>query len=247
MASHYGILAGETPWTEEPGGLQPMGSQRVRDSHHRHHHAVHTTVSWVSGILEFQPLRTKGEAKFCEVTEPVVELRVVAVWLPAPQRPASSLLLFIPIPLLSSRSSLWSLIASKASPLTWGWSLAVIFLTQGDFPWAVPWAGGHLSARSRFLTPWAPCYLASQGSLSDWSFLEARGCGFVWACWSCFVLKILNRRFPVLLWNLPPYWWDLIILSRLIMVVVKVILNYCVVAIKTQTFCFFYKLSLAAS
>ena len=24
------FLPGESPWTEEPGGLQPMGSQRVR-------------------------------------------------------------------------------------------------------------------------------------------------------------------------------------------------------------------------
>ena len=30
MAIHYSILAWEIPWTEEPGGLQPMGSQRVR-------------------------------------------------------------------------------------------------------------------------------------------------------------------------------------------------------------------------
>ena len=30
MATHSGILAGETPWTEEPGRLQSMGSQRVR-------------------------------------------------------------------------------------------------------------------------------------------------------------------------------------------------------------------------
>ena len=29
MATHSGILAWEIPWTEEPGGLQPMGSQRV--------------------------------------------------------------------------------------------------------------------------------------------------------------------------------------------------------------------------
>ena len=29
MAIHFSILAGRTPWTEEPGGLQPMGSQRV--------------------------------------------------------------------------------------------------------------------------------------------------------------------------------------------------------------------------
>ena len=27
MATHSGILAWEIPWTEEPGGLQSMGSQ----------------------------------------------------------------------------------------------------------------------------------------------------------------------------------------------------------------------------
>ena len=27
MAAHSSILAWETPWTEEPGGLQSMGSQ----------------------------------------------------------------------------------------------------------------------------------------------------------------------------------------------------------------------------
>ena len=30
MATHSSILAWETPWTQEPGGLQSMGSQRVR-------------------------------------------------------------------------------------------------------------------------------------------------------------------------------------------------------------------------
>ena len=29
-AIHTSILAWEIPWTEEPGGLQPMGSQTVR-------------------------------------------------------------------------------------------------------------------------------------------------------------------------------------------------------------------------
>ena len=28
-ANHFSILAWEIPWTEEPGGLQAMGSQRV--------------------------------------------------------------------------------------------------------------------------------------------------------------------------------------------------------------------------
>ena len=30
IATHASILAWEIPWTEEPGGLQSMGSQRVR-------------------------------------------------------------------------------------------------------------------------------------------------------------------------------------------------------------------------
>ena len=30
MATHSSILARRIPWTEEPGGLQSMGSQRVR-------------------------------------------------------------------------------------------------------------------------------------------------------------------------------------------------------------------------
>ena len=29
MATHSSILAWEIPWTEDPGGLQSMGSQRV--------------------------------------------------------------------------------------------------------------------------------------------------------------------------------------------------------------------------
>ena len=29
MATHFSILAWRTPWTEEPGGLQSMGSQWV--------------------------------------------------------------------------------------------------------------------------------------------------------------------------------------------------------------------------
>ena len=30
MATHSSILAGKSPWTEEPGGLQSIGSQRIR-------------------------------------------------------------------------------------------------------------------------------------------------------------------------------------------------------------------------
>ena len=38
MADYSSILAWRIPWTEEPGGLQSMGSQRVRhDSTHAQH------------------------------------------------------------------------------------------------------------------------------------------------------------------------------------------------------------------
>ena len=30
MATHSSILAWKIPWTEKPGGLQSMGSQRIR-------------------------------------------------------------------------------------------------------------------------------------------------------------------------------------------------------------------------
>ena len=32
MATHFSILAWNIPWTEEPGGLLSLGSQRVRQN-----------------------------------------------------------------------------------------------------------------------------------------------------------------------------------------------------------------------
>ena len=34
MATHSSVLAWRIPWTEEPGGLQSMGSQRVGHDYH---------------------------------------------------------------------------------------------------------------------------------------------------------------------------------------------------------------------
>ena len=37
MAAHYNVLAWRIPWTDEPGGLQSMGSQKVgHDWAHEH-------------------------------------------------------------------------------------------------------------------------------------------------------------------------------------------------------------------
>ena len=64
MATHSIILAWRIPWTEEPGGLQSMGSQELdltcELSHHHHHHAFDcrhfklsflTLVSWVNSMM----------------------------------------------------------------------------------------------------------------------------------------------------------------------------------------------------
>ena len=46
MANHSDILVWKIPWTEEPGGLQSMGSQRVR-------HDRMTNISEVSDVHSF--------------------------------------------------------------------------------------------------------------------------------------------------------------------------------------------------
>ena len=38
MATHSSVLAWRIPWTEEPGGLQSMGSQRVGHDSDSHFH-----------------------------------------------------------------------------------------------------------------------------------------------------------------------------------------------------------------
>ena len=55
MATHSSILAWRIPWTEKPGGLQSMGSQRVRQDRatkqrqpklQAHGHVDHTDFSF---------------------------------------------------------------------------------------------------------------------------------------------------------------------------------------------------------
>ena len=51
MATHSSILAWEIPWTEEPGGLQPMGCKRVR-----HDLATKTTKQQASYVKLILPV-----------------------------------------------------------------------------------------------------------------------------------------------------------------------------------------------
>ena len=53
MATHSSVLAWRIPWTEEPGGLQSMGSQRVRhdretNTHTQTHRHTHYKVTYMS-------------------------------------------------------------------------------------------------------------------------------------------------------------------------------------------------------
>ena len=44
MATHSSILAWRIPWTEEPGGIQSMGSQRVRHNWATKHSTQHMYI-----------------------------------------------------------------------------------------------------------------------------------------------------------------------------------------------------------
>ena len=50
MALHSSILAWRIPWTEEPGGLQSMGSQRVRTIRATN---IHTHILRFSEVKQF--------------------------------------------------------------------------------------------------------------------------------------------------------------------------------------------------
>ena len=51
MATHSRILAWKIPWTEEPGRLQSMGSQRVRHEFHFHFQRTLNIIIFPLGIL----------------------------------------------------------------------------------------------------------------------------------------------------------------------------------------------------
>ena len=46
MAAHSSILAWRIPWTEEPGGLQSMGSQESDTTWRLNHHHQFTPTCW---------------------------------------------------------------------------------------------------------------------------------------------------------------------------------------------------------
>ena len=61
MALYSSILAWKIPWTEEPGGLQSMGPQRVRHSRETEHRVYNPfyiyIYIYVTFCLSIRPLK----------------------------------------------------------------------------------------------------------------------------------------------------------------------------------------------
>ena len=67
MATHPSILAWKFPWTEEPGGLQSVGSQRVR-----HNSVTNTAITMSDDFLNPQERLTEWYYFEKEVEEELV-------------------------------------------------------------------------------------------------------------------------------------------------------------------------------
>ena len=54
MAPHSSILAWRIPWTEEPGGLQSMGSLELDTTEQLHFHALDKEMATHSSVLAWR-------------------------------------------------------------------------------------------------------------------------------------------------------------------------------------------------
>ena len=77
MATHFSTLAWKIPWTEEPGRLQSMGSQRV--GHNWETSLLQTITKGKAGLGVFEPLDTTSSP-----TNPYITLFSVCFCLKTP-------------------------------------------------------------------------------------------------------------------------------------------------------------------
>ena len=68
MAAHSRILAWRVPWTEEPGGLQSTGSQRVRHDGVAEHTHTPSLRGFSHHPLQETPTSTPAYGTFCPLT-----------------------------------------------------------------------------------------------------------------------------------------------------------------------------------
>ena len=69
MATHSSILAWRIPWTEEPGRLQSMGSQRVRHDWVTNTHQIRSLKSTPINCLSYLLLNNRRKAILYWVTD----------------------------------------------------------------------------------------------------------------------------------------------------------------------------------
>ena len=63
MAIHSSILVWKIPWTEEPGGLQSTGSQRIRQDGAQHHSSKGTEKAYDFWACLHLEIGTEGESE----------------------------------------------------------------------------------------------------------------------------------------------------------------------------------------
>ena len=64
MATHSSILVWEIPWTEEPGGLQSIGSQKSRTTkQHERENVTYTTSSILSSCNQMNQYWRRGHSQ----------------------------------------------------------------------------------------------------------------------------------------------------------------------------------------
>ena len=133
MTTHSSIFAWRIPWTEEPGGLQSMGSQRVghdwtANTLTSHRQSVSQSVQLLSRVWLFAaPWITQAELKVNTGTRVWSEVSLAMLWDLGHIEPQSWLLMALPV-LLSAASvnihkSCWVFIKPACSqskiPTSW--------------------------------------------------------------------------------------------------------------------------------
>ena len=73
MATHSSILAREIPWTEEPGGLQSIGLQRVEE-------VLEKTLESPLDCKEIQPVHPEGNQSRIFIGRTDTEAETPILW-----------------------------------------------------------------------------------------------------------------------------------------------------------------------
>ena len=80
MATHSSILAWRIPWTEEPGGLQSIGSERVRHDQETNTHTHTRVLDFLHLTLKTLPCTVMYGAHVMFTLFPALHLSGIVAW-----------------------------------------------------------------------------------------------------------------------------------------------------------------------